>query len=329
MEIERKFILDALPFDLDGYARHEITQTYISAHTPTIRLRKCDNDYILTVKGSGAMAREEFELKLTAAQYDRLLLKSETDAVEKTRHLIPLQGGLLAELDVYHGKLRGLMTVEVEFRSIEEAERFAPPQWFGRDVTLLSAYKNCKLALNGLPAEMKGVERMKGYNVKDMVLTALFSAIIFISVKFFNFHLPMAINNGGLIHLGDAVMVAIIIGFGGRSGTLAGAFGMALFDLFSPYAIWTPFTFIIRFVMGLIIGRAAKGENPSVPLLGLAVLAAECAMVIGYYMAEAILYGNWLAPLTNISGNVVLGVSALAVGLPAGLGLKKRVRARK
>ena len=66
--------------------------------------------------------------------------------VEKTRYEIPLAGGIVAELDVYHGKLDGLITVETEFESEKQANAFSPPSWFGKDVTTDKRYKNKNLA---------------------------------------------------------------------------------------------------------------------------------------------------------------------------------------
>ena len=150
MEIERKFLVAALPEKLEQYEKKEIEQTYISTD-PTIRLRKSDNDLILTVKGRGELAREEFELPLTYEQYSSLMKKAETPAISKTRYIIPLDDGLRAELDVYHGRLDGLFTVEVEFESLEGALAFVPPFWFSRDVSRDSRYKNTALSLSGIP----------------------------------------------------------------------------------------------------------------------------------------------------------------------------------
>ena len=150
MEIERKFLVAALPDGLESFPRKEMEQTYIST-SPTIRIRKSDNSFILTVKGSGSIAREEFELELTEDQYASLLKKAETPSVVKTRYLIPLNGSLTAELDVYHGKLDGLYTVEVEFSSLEEASSFIPPAWFGADVSEDKRYKNTALSIYGIP----------------------------------------------------------------------------------------------------------------------------------------------------------------------------------
>ena len=58
-----------------------------------------------------------------------------TKSLSKTRYYYPLENNLKAEIDVYHGKLEGLMTVEVEFPSEEVRAAFCVPDWFGLDVT--------------------------------------------------------------------------------------------------------------------------------------------------------------------------------------------------
>ena len=152
MEIERKFLTEQLPFDITAYPCHRMTQAYIS-FSPTIRVRQSDDAYILTVKGKGHLAREEFELPLSREDYDRLLTKTEGMPVRKKRYYVPLEGGLTAEVDVYEGELAGLLTTEVEFSSLEEAEAFVPPVWFGKDVSEERAYKNTSLSLYGLPKD--------------------------------------------------------------------------------------------------------------------------------------------------------------------------------
>ena len=150
MEIERKFLVSAIPDKLESYNIKEIEQAYISTN-PTIRIRKSNSDYILTVKGSGHMSREEFELSINEAQYLSLMKKTETLTVSKARYEIPIDGGYLAELDIYHGQLEGLMTVEVEFNTVDEALIFKPPSWFSIDVTNDKRYKNTALSINGIP----------------------------------------------------------------------------------------------------------------------------------------------------------------------------------
>ncbi len=150
MEIEKKYLTEKIPFDITAYPKKEISQCYISTK-PTIRLRKSDNEYILTVKGHGKIAREEFELNISEEEYNRLKKKSDTKEVIKTRYFVPISNGYIAEVDIYHGILEGVMTTEVEFNTLEEAEIFIAPDWFGKDISLDPKYKNTCLALYGKP----------------------------------------------------------------------------------------------------------------------------------------------------------------------------------
>jgi len=147
-EIEKKYLVNKIPFDLENFQRKEIIQSYISTD-PIIRLRKIDDNYVLTVKGDGHIKRQEFELMLTKEQYISLILKTENLTIKKTRYFIQLSNNLVAELDIYHDNLKDLVTVEVEFSSMEDANKFSPPHWFGDDVSQNTRYKNSFLSKYG------------------------------------------------------------------------------------------------------------------------------------------------------------------------------------
>jgi CYTH domain-containing protein len=88
---------------------------------------------------------------LTREAYEHLLPKIDGLLIEKTRYLIPLENDLTAELDVFEGSLAPLTLVEVEFDSVEAANAFCPPNWFGEDVTNSGKYQNSTLSRHGLP----------------------------------------------------------------------------------------------------------------------------------------------------------------------------------
>lgn len=150
MEIERKYLCQKVPENLEIYDCICIVQGYISVD-PVIRIRKANEDYFLTVKGKGEIAREEFELILTKEQFETLSKKIELPFLNKKRYLIPLECGLTAELDIYEGFLDGLVTVEVEFETSEQEKKFVPPHWFSKDVSTDNQYKNATLCLYGIP----------------------------------------------------------------------------------------------------------------------------------------------------------------------------------
>ena len=145
VEIERKFKIKSLPENLDQYKSCTIEQAYVCT-APVIRVRKQDDDFILTYKGGGMMARAEYNLPLGQEGYEHMLSKADGNVITKTRYFIPLDDGLTAELDVFEGMFEGLVFVEVEFDSVDEATAFVPPEWFGEDVTKDRRYHNSYLS---------------------------------------------------------------------------------------------------------------------------------------------------------------------------------------
>lgn len=157
MEIEKKFLVKRIPKNLENYQKKELSQGYISDTNPTIRIRKSNNDYILTIKSVENIQKDnrhlmnnEFEFKITKEKFDNLSHKINNNLVEKTRYFIDINN-YIAELDIYHNALSPLITVEVEFPNLEEALCFQPPDWFGLDITENIEYKNFHLAAFGLP----------------------------------------------------------------------------------------------------------------------------------------------------------------------------------
>lgn len=153
MEIERKFLCGKLPFSLAEFPHKQLSQCYISTN-PVIRIRKNDTQFFLTIKGTGELCRQEFELELTQEQYNHLNKKCETSVISKKRYYIPLNTTATAELDIYENQLEGLITIEVEFITMEEAQLFIPPVWFGKEVTFDNRYKNSSLSQFGIPPEL-------------------------------------------------------------------------------------------------------------------------------------------------------------------------------
>ena len=130
MEIERKYIPKTLPENLAQYKHHKIEH----------------NEYFLTYKGGGMMAREEYNLPLNEKSYNHLLTKADGNIITKTRYYIPIHNGLTAELDIFEGKFTNMTLVEVEFSSIDKANSFNPPEWFGKDVTHDGRFHNSYLS---------------------------------------------------------------------------------------------------------------------------------------------------------------------------------------
>ena len=140
MEIERKFTIKTLPENLESYPCLHIEQGYLNTN-PVVRIRKQNDEYVLTYKGKGMLAREEYNLPLNEAGYYHLKPKCDGNIISKKRYLIPL-GELTIELDVFDAPFAPLIMAEVEFDSLEAAKSFLAPDWFLDDVTNKPEYHN-------------------------------------------------------------------------------------------------------------------------------------------------------------------------------------------
>lgn len=145
LEIERKYLVAALPCDLGQYPCTYIEQGYLNTD-PVVRIRRSDDTYTLTYKGRGLMVREEYNLPLSQQAFLHLREKIDGILIKKRRYRIPLQDKYTIELDIFEGKLAPLQLAEVEFETEADAEAFVPPAWFGEDVTFSPAYHNSTLS---------------------------------------------------------------------------------------------------------------------------------------------------------------------------------------
>jgi CYTH domain-containing protein len=151
-EIERKFLVEELPAEARSRLATRLRQGYLSVGTAEVRVRSRDDlTHRLTVKSAGGLTRTEVELPLTPEQFEELwpLVQS---SVQKSRTLYEVDGRT-AEIDVYAGKLDGLVVAEVEFPTEADAHAFTPPSWFGTEVTDDPRYRNSALAAAVAPPQ--------------------------------------------------------------------------------------------------------------------------------------------------------------------------------
>ena len=147
IEIEKKFLIKYLPLEKISHS-HKIKQGYIvSEKDKVIRIRKKNNKYFLTIKGSNiGISRQEFEYLIP--KEDGLILFNnfcKIGFIEKTRHYLEL-GKHTWEIDEFHGKNRGLIIAEIELKS--ENENFKIPNWIKKEVTTDPKYFNMNLIKN-------------------------------------------------------------------------------------------------------------------------------------------------------------------------------------
>lgn len=161
--------------------------------------------------------------------------------------------------------------------------------------------------------------------ILSITITAMLISLVFIATVFLNIKLPIKAN-GGLVHLGTALLFIASILFGPKKGAIAGAAGMGLFDVVGGWLIWAPITIVARGVQGFIVGKIAwaKGRKGNNLILNIVAMVVSMPIMMAvYYIGEVILYNNWVAPLASIPGDIVQNMLGLIVAIPVCMLLKK------
>lgn len=142
-EIERKFLVDKSRLKLPRKFK-SIEQGYIMrAEGRSLRVRKADGDFILTLKIGKGARRVEIERPLSKAEGNALMMRALDPVIVKKRYAVKF-GGHVWDVDVFKGENKGLVLAEVELE--DEDEHFERPDWVTREVTGDRLFQNSTLA---------------------------------------------------------------------------------------------------------------------------------------------------------------------------------------
>jgi len=144
--------------------------------------------------------------------------------------------------------------------------------------------------------------------IKDLTITALFAAVIFIMT--YTFKIPNVMT-GGYVHLGDCGIFVAVLLLGRKNGTIAAAVGGALADLLGGYFIFILPTFIIKGLMAYVMGTVLEHlhtEGRWNWLYG--AVPGGIVQVLGYGVFEAFMYGIPTA-LTSAAANAAQTFSGI------------------
>ena len=143
---------------------------------------------------------------------------------------------------------------------------------------------------------------VSGENVKKLALAALFAALSYIGFQVFRFDIPVGTEKTAF-HLGNTFVALGALFIGGAMGGAAGAVGLTIADLTSGYATSAPKTFILKLLIGLIVGFMAHSVfkvneiTEKKKLLMATVLSAACGLafnivadpLVGYLYKQYVL----------------------------------------
>lgn len=151
-----------------------------------------------------------------------------------------------------------------------------------------------------------------------IVLTSLFAALIFLTTAYL-FHIPTV--NGGYIHVGDAFIYLAACILPRPYAMCAASIGAGISDLLSPGgAIFVIPTMIIKPFLVLPFTRETKFVTKRNVF---ATIVAGVIGIIGYFIAEWIMFGNPFALLAGIPTGSLQPIGSAILYVVAGTALDK------
>lgn len=149
IEIERKYLLSALPPEVAGHRSVLMDQGYVPGERIRERVRRIRDGsgerYVRTLKLGRGMARQEFEEETTAEVFAALWSVTAGKRLQKRRYFVPA-GRLTWEVDAFTD--RDLVLAELEIPSVHF--RIDIPGWLEpflvREVTDEKGFGNHELA---------------------------------------------------------------------------------------------------------------------------------------------------------------------------------------
>lgn len=164
---------------------------------------------------------------------------------------------------------------------------------------------------------------MKQKPIKLLCISGVLAALIFVLTAYL--HIP---SYKGYIHVGDALVYLSACLLPLPFGPMVGAVGALLADCLTGYAVWAPCSVVIKAASALLF----SSRSEKLLTLRNALMTVPCALLCvgGYYLYEAVIYGNFAAPLAGITGNVTQSLASgvlfiLLSTVLDRLGMKKRL----
>ncbi len=145
LEIERKFLVkNTVRAVLNEKQPIRIAQCYlVNEKFKSVRIRIADNSAFLTIKNAASgITRKEFEYEIPRNEAEDIVQTFDLKVLRKQRYQI-MHNSKLWEVDVFGGRLQGLVLAEIELNA--EDEKIQLPEWIDLEVTHDASYLNANL----------------------------------------------------------------------------------------------------------------------------------------------------------------------------------------
>lgn len=180
---------------------------------------------------------------------------------------------------------------------------------------------------------------MKNTDLRDLVRTSLFAALIFLGISVFRIQIPFSTQ---FVHFGNALVVVGCLLFGTKQGATAASIGLGLFDILNNYAdvAWQTVleSLIVCYVIHLVYEKAMKKDDKIANVIAVGVIAAIVKIIVNIikytFLRGMIVGGLALAPafiqainkITGTFGSAALTIIAVPIIYPLLKEALKRVK---
>lgn len=174
---------------------------------------------------------------------------------------------------------------------------------------------------------METEKKLPKYSTRDIVEVGLMSALMFIST---NINIPFSVGGTkSMIHLGTVMLFLSVLLLKKNKAALSAAIGLSLYDALSPYLIFAPFTFVIKGGMAYIAGAIAfrNGYKGNSLINNIVAFAAGGIFdVLGYFIADTIIYNSAIIALGHVASSVITTLIGIIIAVPVGKALKTALK---
>ena len=147
-------------------------------------------------------------------------------------------------------------------------------------------------------------------------MAGIFTALVFVITAYL--HIP---TYNGYVHCGDGFIFIAACILPMPYSILVGVLGAMLADLLTGFAIWAPGSMIIKGLLALLFSCKANKIITKRNLFML--IPAALISAVGYYLYEALIFGNFIASLVGIPASLVQALASSIVYVALGIAMDK------
>ncbi|NLG02313.1 MAG: ECF transporter S component [Clostridia bacterium] len=164
--------------------------------------------------------------------------------------------------------------------------------------------------------------KKSNFTIQELTTTAVSIALVCVGTIVIQIPIPL-----GYMHLGNICILLVAYLFSPTTALLAGGVGSAMADLITGYPQWILPTLIIKSLMGLAAAKMMHSKNEQASILSIRGLLGSLAgifiMIMGYFIAGSVIYGNIYTGAAQIPGLSIEGICGIVGYYIIGIAMEK------